>query len=57
MYIVRDDEVVGESKIKTLRISKNSVTEVKLGFECGIQLNDKIEVKDGDQVFCYKVSR
>ena len=57
VYIVRDDEVVGESKIKTLRISKNSVTEVKLGFECGIQLNDKIEVKDGDQVFCYKVSR
>jgi translation initiation factor IF-2 len=57
VYIVRNDDIVGESKIKTLRINKETVTEVKLGFECGIQLNDKIEVKEGDQVFCYKVSR
>jgi len=57
VYVVRKDEIVGESKIKTLRINKETVTEVKLGFECGIQLNDKIEVKEGDQVFCYKVSR
>ncbi len=57
VYIVRNDEIVGESKIKTLRINKETVTDVKQGFECGIQINDKIEVKEGDQVFCYKVSR
>ena len=56
-YVVRKDEIVGESKIKTLRINKESVNQVKLGFECGIQLADKIEVKEGDQIFCYKVSR
>jgi translation initiation factor IF-2 len=54
--IVRNDEIVGESKIKSLRINKDSVTEVKTGFDCGIQLLDKtIEVKEGDKIHCYKV--
>jgi translation initiation factor IF-2 len=54
--IVRGDEIVGESKIKTLRINKDSVNEVKTGFDCGIQLmNSSIEVKEGDLVHCYKV--
>jgi translation initiation factor IF-2 len=53
--IVRDDEIIAESKIKSLRINKDSVNEVKAGFDCGIQLNDSLEVKEGDQVYCYKV--
>ncbi|MHC1716513.1 MAG: translation initiation factor IF-2 [Candidatus Dojkabacteria bacterium] len=57
VYVVRNDEMIGESKIKTLRINKSSVNDVKVGFECGIQLNDKVDVKEGDQVFCYKVSK
>jgi translation initiation factor IF-2 len=55
--IVRDDEIVGESKIKSLRINKDSVNEVKNGFECGIQLNNTIEIKEGDKIHCYKVVR
>ena len=54
--IVREDEIVGESKIKTLRINKNTVNEVQKGFDCGIQLMDsKIEVQEGDEMHCYKV--
>lgn len=54
VYIVRNDEIVGESKIKSIRINKNQVNEVKNGFECGIQLLDQIEAKEGDGIYCYK---
>jgi translation initiation factor IF-2 len=54
VYVVRNDEIIGESKIKSLRINKDQVNEVKNGFECGIQLTDNIEAKEGDSVYCYK---
>lgn len=54
VYVVRDDEIVGESKIKSLRINKDQSTEVKSGFECGIQLSDEVDAVEGDQIFCYK---
>ena len=54
--IVRDDEIIAESKIKTLRINKEKVNEVKKGFDCGIQLMDRdIKVLEGDEIHCYKV--
>jgi translation initiation factor IF-2 len=56
--IVRGDDIIGESKIKTLRINKDTVVEVQKGFDCGIQLTDKdIEVKEGDKIYCYKVMK
>lgn len=54
VYIVRKDEILAESKIKSLRINKNSVSEVKSGFECGIQITSPVDVMEGDKVFCYK---
>lgn len=54
VYVVRNDEIIGESKIKSLRINKDKVNEVKAGFECGIQLTDLIEAIEGDKVYCYK---
>ncbi|HQA98794.1 MAG TPA: GTP-binding protein, partial [Candidatus Dojkabacteria bacterium] len=54
VYVVRNDEIIGESKIKSLRINKDQVNEVKNGFECGIQLVDTIEAKEGDSIYCYK---
>ncbi|MGI6443746.1 MAG: translation initiation factor IF-2 [Candidatus Dojkabacteria bacterium] len=54
VYIVRDDEIVGESKIKSLRINKDQVNEVKNGFECGIQLFEEVDAIEGDSIFCYK---
>ena len=55
IYVVRNDEIVGESKVKSLRINKEKVSEVKAGFECGIQLVDgTIEAREGDKIYCYK---
>lgn len=54
VYVVRKDEIISESKIKSLRINKDTVNDVKLGFECGIQLLNTIDVREGDQIFCYK---
>lgn len=54
VYVVRNDEIVAESKIKSLRINKDKVSEVKAGFECGIQLVDNPEATEGDKVYCYK---
>ena len=54
VYVVRNDEIITESKIKSLRINKDTVTEVKSGFECGIQLTSSADVREGDEVYCYK---
>lgn len=55
--VVRHDEIVGSGKIKSLRINKDVVTEAKSGFECGIQLDADIDVKEGDEIYCFKVSK
>jgi len=54
VYVVRSDEILGESKIKSIRINKDQVNEVRNGFECGIQLTDQVEAKEGDEIYCYK---
>jgi len=54
VFVVREDEIVGESKIKSLRINKDKVSEVKAGFECGIQLFETPDIIEGDKVYCYK---
>lgn len=57
VYVVRNDEILGEGKIKSLRKNKDIVTEVKQGEECGVQLDTDIEVTEGDELYCYKVVR
>lgn len=57
VYVVRNDEILGEGKIKSLRKSKSVVTEVKQGEECGAQLNIDVDIEPGDELYCYKVVR
>ncbi len=57
VYVVRDDEIISESRIKSLKINKSTVTEVKKGNECGIVLESKVDAQEGDDIFCYKVVR
>ncbi|MDD4382144.1 MAG: GTP-binding protein [Candidatus Dojkabacteria bacterium] len=54
---VRNDEIIGEGKIKSLRINKDVVNEVKNGFDCGIQLEKELEILEGDKIYCYKVTK
>lgn len=54
-YLVRNDEIIGESRIKSLRKNKDTVTQVKQGEECGVILNSNVEALEGDELYCYKV--
>ncbi len=55
-YIVRNDEIVAEGKIKSLRIGKNTVTQASKNEECGIILDSNVdEIREGDKMFCNKV--
>ena len=56
-YIVRNDEIVGEGKILSLRKNKDTVHEIKQGEECGVILDVEVNASVGDEIYCYKVSR
>lgn len=46
--VLRDNVVVAEDKIDSLRRFKDDVKEVKQGYECGIGLEKFSDLKDGD---------
>ena len=56
-YVVRNDEVVAEGKIKSIRKGKDIVHEAKQGEDCGVILDIEVESVEGDELYCYKVSR
>ena len=56
-YIVRNDEIIGEGRIQSVRIGKEKVNEAKQGVDCGIILDTDIDSMEGDEVYCYKVSK
>ncbi|MBN2100925.1 translation initiation factor IF-2 [Candidatus Dojkabacteria bacterium] len=53
--ISRDDEVVVEGQINSMRVGKDKVTSVKSGSECGVIIDGKGDIKDGDVVQCYRI--
>lgn len=55
--VVRNDDILGEAKIKSLRINKDTVTEAKTGFDCGIMFDKDIDIREGDEIYCYKVTK
>jgi translation initiation factor IF-2 len=52
--VVRDDVVVYDSTITSLRRFKDDVTEVKHGFECGISIANFNDIKLGDIIEVYE---
>jgi translation initiation factor IF-2 len=57
VYVVRDDEILAEGKIKSLRINKNDVSEATKGMDSGAILDTEVEAQEGDELYCYKVVR
>lgn len=57
VYIVRDDEILTEARIKSLKINKNDVKEATKGMDSGIILDTKVDAQEGDEIYCYKVVR
>ncbi len=56
-YVVRNDEIIGEGKIVSIRKGKEVVNQAKQGEDCGVILDVSIESTEGDELYCYKVSR
>jgi len=55
--LLRDNRVVYDGKVASLRRFKDDVSEVKQGFECGIGLERYQDVKVGDIIEAYQVEK
>jgi translation initiation factor IF-2 len=53
--LIRDNRVVGEYAIESLKREKDDVREIREGFECGIKLAGFNDVKEGDVLEAYKI--
>ena len=53
--LLRDDVVVYEGGLKTLKRFKDEVREVQHGYECGMSLENYDDIKVGDGIECYEV--
>jgi translation initiation factor IF-2 len=55
--LLRDNVVVWEGKLASLKRFKDDASEVKAGFECGIGLQNFNDVKIGDVIEVFQVER
>ncbi len=51
--LLRDNVVVFEGKLSSLKHLKDDVKEMREGFECGMSLEGHNDIKEGDIVECY----
>ncbi|MGI9273104.1 MAG: translation initiation factor IF-2 [Woeseiaceae bacterium] len=52
--VLRDNVVIYEGELESLRRFKDDVNEVKSGTECGIGVKNYSDVKVGDQIECFE---
>jgi len=52
--VLRDNVVIYEGELESLRRFKDDVNEVKSGTECGIGVKDYDDVQAGDQIECFE---
>jgi len=55
--LIRDNVVVHEGRIGSLRRFKDDVSEVRAGFECGIGFDGFNDLKIGDVIECFAMER
>ena len=55
--IMRDDNLVTEAKIGTLRRFQDNVDEVAMGMECGISIANFKQFQVGDVIEIYEVEK
>jgi translation initiation factor IF-2 len=53
--LLRDDVVIHDGTLKTLRRFKDEVKEVKEGYECGMAFENYHDLQAGDRIECYEV--
>jgi translation initiation factor IF-2 len=52
--VLRDNVVIYEGELESLRRFKDDVAEVRAGTECGIGVRNYNDVRPGDQIECYE---
>jgi translation initiation factor IF-2 len=52
--VVRDNTVIFQGELESLRRFKDNVDEVRNGMECGIGVKQYNDVKPGDQIECFE---
>jgi translation initiation factor IF-2 len=52
--VLRDNTVIFQGELESLRRFKENVDEVRNGMECGIGVKQYNDVKPGDQIECYE---
>jgi len=53
--LLRDDVVIHEGKLKTLKRFKDEVKEVQTGQECGMAFENYEDIRQGDVIECFRV--
>ena len=53
--LLRDNVVIHEGTLKTLKRFKDEVKEVKGGAECGMAFENYDDIRQGDQIECFEV--
>ena len=53
--LLRDDVVIHDGTLKTLRRFKEEVKEVRDGYECGMAFENYQDIQAGDRIECYEV--
>jgi translation initiation factor IF-2 len=55
--LLRDNVVIWTGELDSLKRFKDDVKEVKNGFECGLSLKNYNDIKEGDQLEVFEVTR
>jgi len=55
--VLRDDEILFEGEVASLKHIQDDVTEVRKGFECGVTLKGFNDFDEGDIIECYVVEQ
>jgi translation initiation factor IF-2 len=53
--LIRDEVMIWEGKVNSLKRFKDDVKEVQTGYECGIGLENFFEIQEGDTLECYEI--
>jgi translation initiation factor IF-2 len=52
--VLRENVVIYEGELESLRRFKDDVNEVRAGTECGIGVRNYNDIRIGDQIECYE---
>ena len=53
--LLRDNVVIHEGSLKTLKRFKDEVREVREGFECGMAFENYQDIQKGDTIECFEM--